>query len=107
MKVLITDNAYKDIKNFADNSKATDKTINSYITSLLTFTLDLSNSPEMGKYSFDIKMKSKKYTIRHLIYKQHKILYYIDNAIHVIGIVHTKQDVNQYIKELKKFIDFN
>ncbi len=105
MKVLITDNAYNDIYEFVNISKASSKTLHSYIVSLLTFTLDLSIFPEMGKYDFTIETKTKKYDVRKLVYKQHKILYYIDTDIHVIGIMHSKEDTNKYISKLKEFID--
>ncbi len=106
MKVLITDNAYNDINEFVSISKASNKTLNSYIVSLLTFTLDLYTFPEIGKYDFTIETKIKKYEIRKLIYKQHKILYYIDSDIHVVAIMHSKEDTNKYISKLKEFIDF-
>lgn len=104
MKVLITSNAYNDIKEYYIFSKSSEKVKICYITSLLKFIKDLGVSPEMGKYSFDLKLNSKRYNIRKLIYKQHKILYYVNDCVHIVGIIHTKMNQNEYIKKLKNSI---
>ncbi len=106
MKVIITDNAYNDIDEFVHISKATTETLNNYITSLLKFASELGKFPKLGKYVFTIETKLKKYDVHQLIYEQHKILYYVDTAVHIIGIIHTKKDTAKYIRHLKKFINF-
>ena len=102
MKVLITDNAYNDIQEFVNFSLASDKNLISYVTSLLTYTMDLAKFPELGKFDFKINTKIQTYKVRKLVYKQHKILYYIDTDIHVIGFMHVKKNPSEYIKKLKK-----
>ena len=104
MRVLITENAYSDIIEFKKISKLTDNTMNSYIKSLFNFTMELGKFPNLGKYEFTIQTNSIEYSIRQLIYKKHKILYYVDNAVHIIGFIHTKQDIKLYVKKIKKYI---
>lgn len=106
MKVLITDNAYNDINEFVKISKSSERNLNSYINSLLNYSLTLANFPEMGKHDFYIQTKLQKYSVRKLVYKQHKILYYVDTDVHIIGILHTKINTNEYVKRLKRFIEF-
>ena len=104
MKIKITNNAYNDLKEFKSISKSTNTS--EYILSLLDYTKSLSTFPELGKYEFTLVTNLNKYNIRKLIYEQHKILYYIGDSIHIVGFVHTKQDINKYIKNLKNFIEF-
>ena len=106
MKVLITDNANNDIREFVNFSIASDKNIYSYVHSLLKYIYTLEQFPELGKFEFKLKTKMNVYFVRKLVYEQHNILYYIDDKIHIIGIIHSKKDINQYINKLKKFIDF-
>lgn len=105
MKIKITDNAYNDIQEFVNFSLATDENINLYVRSLLEYIYTLEQNPELRKFEFKIRTKINIYKVRKLVYKQHKILYYIDDKIHVIGIIHSKKDLNKYINNLKKFID--
>lgn len=101
MRVVITDNAYNDIKEYINFSKSSDKNIFHYVSSLLSYANDLGNFPEMGKFDFTLKINSKTYDIRKLVYKKHKILYYIDNRVHILGIIHTKMNQADYIRKLK------
>lgn len=102
MNVKITDNAYNDIYEFSNFSRASDENIRSYISSMLSFAYDLSSFPNLGKFDFEITTKLRKYQIRKLVYEQHKILYYIDKDIHIVGFLHSKKDTNEYIKRLKR-----
>ena len=45
-------------------------------------------------------------SVRKLVYKQHKIVYYVDTDVHIIGLLHTKINTNEYVKRLKRFIEF-
>lgn len=106
MKVLITNNAYNDITEFAKISKINPRNLNSYINSLLNYSLNLENFPEMGKHDFYVQTNFQKYSVRKLVYKQHKILYYVDTNVHIIGFLHTKTNTTEYVKRLKRFIEF-
>jgi len=105
MKVLLTDNANNDIQEFASFSLANDKNITAYIIELLNYSYTLGSFPELGKFVFTLKVKNKTYNVRRLVYKEHNILYYIDTAVHIIGILYTRMDQETYIKRLKKYID--
>lgn len=44
--------------------------------------------------------------IRQLVYKEHKIYYYIENekTIHILSLVHHKQDTKSRLDYIKKFL---
>lgn len=104
MKVIITNNAYNDINEYIHFSKSNDNTIRSYIISLLNFAYGLGKFPYMGKADFTIKTKMYNYSIRKLVYRQHKILYYVDDNVHILGIVHSKMNLTDYMYKLKNIL---
>ena len=106
MKVKLTNNAADDLEEFSNISKATNKTAKNYIVSMLNYTKQLGDFPEMGKYKFDIKTEKNIYSVRQLVFRQHKILYYYDEAIHILGFLHSKLNEQQYFEKLKNIIDF-
>ncbi len=66
--------------------------------SLISYTLSLSDFPQLGRVIFCIQ----KIEIRQLIYKKHRILYYIDDSIHILSVLHTSRDINKFFKYLKE-----
>jgi len=62
---------------------------------------NLSIFPEMGS------LISNQYYLRKLIYHNYIIIYqlnYISNAINIIKIFNSKQDINKILKHIRKYI---
>lgn len=70
---------------------------NATIENSLTF------SPKLGKIFF----KYKKITIRQLLYRMHRIFYYIDNnEIIIIQVTHTRRNIENVIRIMKKYFNY-
>lgn len=88
----------QDLKDFKNYSKSSN--INEYITMLVRYVDDLAEQPYLGK----IYLYTKGYIVRQLIYEKHKIFYYIEgDIIHIVAVIHHKQDVREKIKFIKKY----
>ena len=103
MVVVWSEQAINDLKSYAKNSAIiTESKVQQYIDDLVDYGNSLSLSPQLGK-SFLIY---KNIQIRQLIYKMHRIFYYIENnEIIIIQIVHTKRNINVVIEIMKKYLN--
>lgn len=101
MDIVWQKQAKQDVKNFMQNSQIyTETKIKNYINSLIDYTDNLSSSPYLGK-SFCIL---KNIELRQLIFRMHRIFYYIENnTIYILAVVHTTRDVNNVIKYFKDY----
>ena len=95
-----TDEAKRDVKYFISNSRPyTENSVNFYINSLVSYASQLSTFPYLGHILCTIQ----NILIRQIIYKKHRIIYYIENReIHILGVIHTSKDISQFIKYLKE-----
>ncbi len=93
----------QDLKDFKNHSKFSN--INAYITKMVSYVDNLAEQPLLGK----LYLYTKGYIVRQLIYKKHKIFYYIEeDIIHIIAIIHHRQNVQEkikFIKNIRKFGD--
>ena len=94
--------AIDDLKNCVQNSKiyATGK-LEKYINNLVLYVNDLQTSPLLGKEFYTYK----EIEIRQLLYKMHRIFYYIyDDSIIIIMVTHTSRDLTNIIKAIKRIL---
>lgn len=99
--LIWTDRAILHITDFIKKAKeGTEETAKEYMNKLVDFTYVLETMPMIGK---KLEYMINNYEIRQLIYKKHKILYYIkENNIVILAIIHTRLDINSIIKRLNK-----
>ena len=99
MVINWTNPAVKDLKEFRDYTLKTNPS--DYIFKLIETVDLLTSNPKSGKIFF----YSNKHIVRQLIYKEHRIPYYIDNeTIHIIAVIHHKQDIKRKIKYIKNYL---
>ena len=100
MEIKWTELAKDDIKEFYEITQMSKP--KEYILGLIENVQLLAEQPKLGKiYSY-----MHGYLIRQLIHEQHRIFYYIeDDVIYIISIVHHKQNINEKIKYIEKFIN--
>lgn len=100
--VIWTNSASEDLKIIQKTSKAIH--IKSYIKQLITFAEILNTMPFVGvklnsRYEFFSKYK---HTFYQLIYKNHRIIYFVqNNNIYILFVIHFRQDL--FFKFLKYF----
>lgn len=100
MVIKWTPLAIEQLQNFVKISKAEDRTIKDYISSLIEFTNKLLWSNDMGKVMF--KLNSVKF--RQLLYKKHRVIYYVKNdEIQIVSVIHTSQNLDKAIAVLEKY----
>ena len=100
MEIKWTKLARNDLKEFYDITKMTNP--KEYISELIDNVNLLIEQPKLGKIYFYLK----RYIIRQLVHKQHRIFYYIENdKIYIITIVHHKQNIAGKIKYIKKYFN--
>lgn len=98
--VIWTNSAFEDLRVILNTSKAVHK--KSYVKQIVSFAEVLNSMPLIGvklnsKYNFLFKYKQDFYQI---IYKNHRIIYYIqNNNIYILFVMHFKQDL--FIKFIK------
>ena len=94
-----------DLKNYYTNSKIYSKgKLDKYITDLVIYVNTLKSFPNLGKISYI----HKKIKIRQLIFKMHKIFYYVQgNKVIIIQIAHTSRDLSKVIKIINNFLNKN
>ena len=91
--------AIQDLKDFKSITKMND--VNEYLINLVKSIEYLKDYPKLGK----VFLYSKGTLVRQYIHEQHKILYYIENdTIHIIAIIHHKQDIKKKINFIKKYL---
>ena len=99
MVIQWTTSSVDDLKNFKNYSKSSN--INLYISKLVRYTDNLIDQPKLGK----IYLYTKGYIVRQLIYQKHKIFYYVDeDTIHILSVVHHKQNPQDKINFIKKYV---
>ena len=101
MVVHWTKEAKLDLKNYYTNSKIYSKgKLEKYITDLIIYVNSLSSFPNLGKLLYT----HNEIKIRQLIFKMHKIFYYVqENKIIIIKIAHTSRDLIKVIKIINNF----
>ena len=100
MVIKWTPLAIEQLQNFIKISKAEEYTIKDYISSLIEFTNQLLWSNEMGKVMFKLNNVS----FRQLLYKKHRIIYYIKkDEIQIVSVVHTSQSLDKAITILERY----
>lgn len=96
MVVEWTTPAVQDLKDFRKITKMSNSS--KYIFNLVNYVSLLSEQPHLGKIYF----YTHNHIIRQLIYKQHRIFYYIDkNTIYILTVVHHRQNIQYKIKYIK------
>lgn len=98
MEINWTESAKNDLKEFRYITKKSDP--NKYIIQLINNVKLLEDNKNLGKIYFYIKG----YIVRQLIFEKHRIFYYEkDNIIHIIAVVHHKQNMKEKIKYIKNY----
>lgn len=98
MEINWTESAKNDLKEFRFITKKSNP--NEYIKELVNNVKLLEDNKNLGKIYFYIKG----YIVRQIIFEQHRIFYYDkNNIIHIIAIVHHKQDIKAKIKYIKNY----
>lgn len=101
--VIWTDTAISHITEFIDEAREdTENTAKSYMSKLIDYTDILETMPEIGK---KIEFVMSNYEIRQMVYKKHRIIYYIKgNDVVILAVLHTKLDTNKALNRLKRDI---
>lgn len=98
MVVIWDKKANQDLKEYVKYSKISDNTLKEYINKLVSYTKRLADYPNMGKIQY-IYNNSE---IRQLVFKMHRIFYFIkDNKIIIIAVFHTTVDIKRITKYLR------
>lgn len=101
MDIVWLEDAKNDLINYRKNSSIiTEGKVENYITSLMDYVDSLENNPQLGKLFFTYK----KNEIRQLIYKKHRIIYYIkDNEVRILAVIHTARDIDNIMNYINGF----
>ena len=99
MVVIWTTSAIEDLKEFKEYTQQSNSNV--YIIELISYVDTLINNPRLGKiYSYINEI-----IVRQLIYREHKIYYYSeDDKIHILAVVHHRQDMKTRINYIKRFL---
>ena len=98
MEINWTESAKNDLKEFRFITKKSNP--NEYIKELVNNVKLLEDNKNLGKIYFYIKG----YIVRQIIFEQHRIFHYEkNNIIHIIAVVHHKQDMKSKIKYIKNY----
>lgn len=102
MVVVWSRTAKNNLKEYKLNSKVhTEIKLENYINGLIEYVDTLKDFPHLGKILFE----NNNIEFRQLVYKMHKIYYYINNEeIRILSVVHTKHDIVNVISYLSKLI---
>lgn len=72
---------------------------NSYLKNLTAYIFCLETSPYLGKPLFELGLVG----IRQLLYKKHRIIYYLkNNCVYILFLIHTSRDFDKYSFYLKR-----
>ena len=96
MVVIWSNPAINDLKKIKEITKKSNP--DEYLNNLVTYVKDLILNPRLGKiYSY-----TQETIIRQLIYKEHKIYYYIENEeIHILAVIHSKENSKERLNYIK------
>ena len=99
MVIKWTKPAIADLNDFRLISKKSN--VSKYIMHLFEYSQQLKTFPKLGRIYHYIK----KYMIRKLVYKEHSILYYIDNeTIYILAVIHHRQDIDKKLKAIDSLL---
>ena len=102
MVVIWSDFAKQNLKNFIATTLMTKENSTKYVKRLVEYVGYLDEQSFLGK----VLTKYNDITIYQLIYKQHRIIYSIDNnKIYIISVLHTTQSPEKTLTSIKEFFD--
>lgn len=92
-----------DLKNYRNNSKIINKEkVQEYIFDLVSSVDILETFPKSGKLFCLIN----NIELRQLVFKMHRIFYYIkDNKVYILAVVHTSRNVDNVIEYLNNLME--
>lgn len=98
--VIWAETAINHITQFIDDAKSgTEQTAKKYIEKLIDYVEILNEMPNIGK---TFASKVHKYELRQLLYKKHRIIYYLNNdRVVILAVIHTRLDVKKAIDRIK------
>lgn len=97
MVIHWSNSAIQDLKDFKEYSLKNN--INDYILELVQFVDILKEQQKLGK----IFIYTNNTIVRQLIHNEHKIFYYVDkDTIHILSVIHHRQDIKRKIEYIKK-----
>ncbi len=98
--VIWAETAINHITQFIDDAKSgTEQTAKKYIEKLIDYVEILNEMPNIGK---TFTSKIYKYELRQLLYKKHRIIYYLNNdRVVILAVIHTRLDVKKAIDRIK------
>ena len=98
--VIWVETAINHITQFIDDAKSgTEQTAKKYIEKLIDYVEILNEMPNIGK---TFTSKVYKYELRQLLYKKHRIIYYLNNdRVVILAVIHTRLDVKKAIDRIK------
>lgn len=101
MEIIWLDDAKNDLISYKQNSSIiTEEKIENYLNNLVEYVTSLTTYPYLGKLFFYHNGTE----VRQLLYKMHRIIYYIENnEIRILAIIHTSQDIDSAIQYLNNF----
>ena len=100
MEINWQSEARQDLKNYFKNTKTMHP--EKYISDLVKFVKNLKISPNLGLSYIDLYG----FEIRELIFKQHKIFYYIKNEkIIILHVIHSSRDSKNILKIIKRYFN--
>ncbi len=102
MVVIWSDFSRLNLKNFLATTLMTKDNATKYVKRLVEYVGYLEEQNFLGKALTSYNNT----TIYQLIYKQHRIIYFIDkDKIYIISVLHTAQNPEQTLKSIKTFFD--
>ena len=102
MVVVWSNFAKQNLKNFIATTLITKENSTKYVKRLVEYVGYLDEQSFLGK----VLTKYNDITIYQLIYKQHRIIYSIDNnKIYIISVLHTAQSPEKTLNSIKEFFD--
>lgn len=99
MEINWTSPSIRDLRDFYNITKKSDSKY--YIQKLIKQINLLKDQPLSGKIFF----YTNKHIIRQIIIGEHKVLYYINgDIIHILAVVHFRQNIKEKFKYIKKYL---
>lgn len=102
--LIWTDNAISHITEFIKEARTgTEEIAKEYMNKLVDYVDTLDNMNKIGK---NLEYVISNYKLRQLIYKSHRIIYTIqEDDVVILAVLHTRLDVGNALKKLKRDID--